>query len=110
MADIEGVALYQTASADYLVVSSQGNDSYLLYQSQAPYEYVGRFRIGVNAAKGFDGSAETDGLDVTTQAVGSGRWAQGMMVVQDGRNRMPDQNQNFKWVPWSEISQALELK
>ncbi|WP_108945001.1 phytase [Shewanella halifaxensis] len=110
VADIEGIALYQTASADYLVVSSQGNDSYLLYQSQAPYEYVGRFRIGVNAAKGFDGSAETDGLDVTTQAVGSGRWAQGMMVVQDGRNRMPDQNQNFKWVPWSEISQTLELK
>ncbi|MCK8045010.1 phytase [Shewanella sp. 1CM18E] len=110
VADIEGVALYQTDDQDYLVVSSQGNDSYLLYQSQAPYDYVGRFRIGVNAAKGFDGSAETDGLDVTTKAVGSGRWAQGMMVVQDGRNRMPDQNQNFKWVPWSEISQALELK
>lgn len=110
VADIEGIALYQAGDDDYLVVSSQGNDSYLLYQSQAPYDYVGRFRIGVNAAKGFDGSAETDGLDVTAKAVGSGRWAQGMMVVQDGRNRMPDQNQNFKWVPWSEISQTLELK
>ncbi len=110
VADIEGIALYQASDDDYLVVSSQGNDSYLLYQSQAPYEYVGRFRIGVNGSEGHDGSAETDGLDVTSQAVGNGRWAQGMMVVQDGRNRMPDQNQNFKWVPWSEISQLLELK
>ncbi len=110
VADIEGIALYQTDDDDYLVVSSQGNDSYLLYQSQAPYEYVGRFRIGVNAAAGFDGSAETDGLDVTSRAVGSGKWAQGMMVVQDGRNRMPDQNQNFKWIPWSEIENTLELK
>jgi 3-phytase len=23
---------------------------------------------------------------------------------------MPDQNQNFKWVPWSEINQTLQLE
>ncbi|PKG56854.1 phytase [Shewanella sp. Choline-02u-19] len=110
VADIEGISLYQADSeTGYLVVSSQGNDSYLLYNSTAPYAYVDRFRIGINASKGYDGSAETDGLDVTSSAVGSGVWSQGMMVVQDGRNRMPDQNQNFKWVPWSEISQTLQL-
>jgi 3-phytase len=110
VADIEGVSLYQAGSeTGYLVVSSQGNDSYLLYNSTAPYAYVDRFRIGVNASKGHDGSAETDGLDVTSSAVGKGVWSQGMMVVQDGRNRMPDQNQNFKWVPWSVISSALNL-
>ncbi|MCL1059364.1 hypothetical protein L2729_15440 [Shewanella gelidimarina] len=47
---------------------------------------------------------------MTSSAVGSGVWSQGMMVVQDGRNRMPDQNQNFKWVPWSEINQTLQLE
>lgn len=111
VADIEGISLYQVDSdTGYLVVSSQGNDSYLLYNSTPPYAYVDRFRIGVNASEGHDGSAETDGLDVTSSAVGSGVWSQGMMVVQDGRNRMPDQNQNFKWVPWSEINQTLQLE
>ncbi|MCL1051738.1 phytase [Shewanella abyssi] len=110
VADIEGISLYQADSeTGYLVVSSQGNDSYLLYDSTAPYAYIDRFRIGVNARLGHDGSAETDGLDVTSSSVGSGVWSQGMMVVQDGRNRMPDQNQNFKWVPWSVISQTLLL-
>ncbi|QQX80246.1 phytase [Shewanella sp. KX20019] len=110
VADIEGISLYQADSeTGYLVVSSQGNDSYLLYNSTAPYAYIDRFRIGVNASLGYDGSAETDGLDVTSSSVGRGAWSQGMMVVQDGRNRMPDQNQNFKWVPWSAISQTLQL-
>ncbi|WP_083700244.1 phytase [Shewanella sp. UCD-KL12] len=110
VADIEGLSLYQPGDeAGYLVVSSQGNDSYLLYDSAPPFAYVDRFRIGVNAQQGHDGSAETDGLDVTSSAVGSGVWAQGMMVVQDGRNRMPDENQNFKWVPWSAITSALKL-
>ncbi|MGS0676243.1 phytase [Shewanella sp. 125m-1] len=110
VADIEGISLYQAdGETGYLVVSSQGNDSYLLYNSTAPYAYVDRFRIGINASLGHDGSAETDGLDVTSSAVGKGAWSQGMMVVQDGRNRMPDQNQNFKWVPWSEISHTLQL-
>ncbi len=111
VADIEGISLYQANSeAGYLVVSSQGNDSYVLYNSTPPYAYVDRFRIGINGKRGMDGSAETDGLDVTASSVGKGRWSQGMMVVQDGRNRMPDQNQNFKWVPWSEISQQLQLE
>lgn len=110
VADIEGLALYQgREGADYLVVSSQGNDSYLLYQGQPPYAYVDRFRIGVNAHKGHDGSAETDGLEVTSRAVGVGPWSRGMMVVQDGRNRLPEQNQNFKWVPWRDIEQRLAL-
>ncbi|MDB2387336.1 phytase, partial [Shewanella sp.] len=110
VADIEGIALYQRHhNSGYLVISSQGNDSYVLYNSHAPYAYVGRFRIGNNADHGIDGSAETDGLDVTAHAVGSGVWSQGMMIVQDGRNRMPEQNQNFKWVPWQDIAKMLQL-
>jgi 3-phytase len=110
VADIEGLALYLPKEGQhYLVVSSQGNDSYLLYNSQPPFAYVDHFRIGINAALGHDGSAETDGLEVTAHAVGSGMWAHGMMVVQDGRNRMPDQNQNFKWVPWQAIASELKL-
>ena len=36
-------------------------------------------------------------------------WSQGMLVVQDGRKRMPEQTQNFKFVPWAEVTRALKL-
>ncbi|RYV01496.1 phytase [Shewanella sp. OPT22] len=101
--DVEGLDLYHGQDKSYLVVSSQGNDSYILYNSEAPYQFVTQFRIGTNFDKGIDGSSETDGLAVTSMPVGDGPWSQGMLVVQDGRNRMPDANQDFKWIPWSSI-------
>ncbi|QLE83679.1 phytase [Shewanella sp. Scap07] len=110
VADIEGLDIYhQTHNHSYLVVSSQGNDSYVLYDAQPPFDFVGRFRIGVNGQQGHDGSAETDGLAVTSSAVGAGVWSEGMLVVQDGRNRLPDEHQNFKWVPWRMVQQQLAL-
>ncbi|MGX9463344.1 phytase [Shewanella sp. A14] len=107
VADVEGISLYQDKDQSLLVVSSQGNNSYLVYQSIAPYAQVGRFRIGVNLEAGVDGSAETDGLAVTHLPVGAGPWQQGMLVVQDGRNRMPSANQSFKWLPWSSVAKHL---
>ncbi|BFL84133.1 hypothetical protein LFREDSHE_25830 [Shewanella baltica] len=121
VADVEGISLYQGANIhgkkqDLLVVSSQGNNSYLLYQANAPYTQVGRFRIGVNLngmengrETSIDGSAETDGLAVTHLPVGSGVWQQGMLVVQDGHNHLPDANQAFKWLPWSSIVKQLDI-
>lgn len=108
-ADVEGLALYHGARASYLVVSSQGNDSYLVLDAAPPWNVRGAFRIGLDAARGIDGASETDGLDVTAANLG-GPWAAGMLVVQDGRKRMPEENQNFKYVPWSAIAEALKLE
>jgi 3-phytase len=105
-ADIEGMDLYQTANENYLLVSSQGNDSYVLFQAEAPYEYVGRFRIVLNAASGIDGASETDGLAVSSAYLGE-KYPQGLVVVQDGRNLMPHEPQNFKLVSWQKINQEL---
>ncbi|MHC8314969.1 phytase [Pseudomonas sp. LB3P31] len=107
-ADVEGLALYQSAGNDYLVVSSQGNDSYLVLDAQPPFASRGAFRVGLNAALGIDGASETDGLEVTSVNLG-GAWSNGMLVVQDGRKRMPEQTQNFKFVPWAEVTKALKL-
>ena len=49
--------------------------------------------------KGIDAVSETDGLDVSSLNFG-GKWKRGMLVIQDGRKRMPETNQNFKYVPW----------
>ncbi|UZM15812.1 phytase [Pseudomonas kielensis] len=107
-ADVEGLALYQSPSRDYLVISSQGNDSYLVLDAEPPFASRGAFRVGLNAAAGIDGASETDGLEVTAVNLG-GAWSKGMLVVQDGRKRMPEQTQNFKFVPWAEVTQALQL-
>ena len=106
--DIEGLALYQTEKDNYLVISSQGNDSYLVVDAEPPFALRGAFRVGVNAEAGIDGTSETDGLDVTSANLG-GPWSKGMLVVQDGRKRMPEQAQNFKYIPWSEVAKALRL-
>lgn len=119
--DVEGISLYQGANIhgkkqDLLVVSSQGDNSYLLYQAQPPYAQLGKFRIGVNLngmengrETSIDGSSETDGLAVTHLSVGTGAWQQGMLVVQDGHNHLPDNNQSFKWLPWRSIIEKLSL-
>lgn len=108
-ADIEGMALYQAKNGNYLVISSQGNDSFVVLDSTPPFSYRGAFRIGLNTDQNIDGVSETDGLDVTSANLG-GLWQQGMLVVQDGRNRMPVQKQNYKYLPWSAVTEALNLK
>lgn len=112
--DVEGMAIYygqtdgKPNGRDYLVVSSQGNNSYVVLDAKAPYAYRGAFRLGINAEAGIDGTADTDGLDVTSANLG-GIYGQGLLVVQDGFKRLPDGPQNFKLVPWSDVKAALNL-
>lgn len=108
-ADVEGLGFYHGKNSSYLVASSQGSDSYVILDSTAPYKVRGVFRVGLNVSEGIDGSSETDGLDVTSFNLG-GAFSEGMLVVQDGRNVMPSSAQNFKYIPWSSIRQALNLK
>ena len=106
--DIEGMDVYRQGDQAYLIVSSQGNDSYILYNAEAPYDYIGRFRVGINAAAGIDGASETDGLTVTSANLGDD-YPAGMLVVQDGRNMLPDELQNFKYVNWKDIADLMNL-
>nr|WP_243054768.1 phytase [Pseudomonas sp. BP01] len=107
--DIEGLALYHGKGGDYLVISSQGNDSYVVVDAKPPYRLRGGFQVSLDAQRGIDGASETDGLDVTSANLG-GPWAKGLLVVQDGRKRMPEGNQNYKYVPWAAVAEALGLK
>ena len=106
-ADVEGLDVYQTDTENLLVVSSQGNDSYLVYNADAPYDYIGRFRVGLNARLGIDGASETDGLTVRSAYLGE-QYPQGLLVVQDGRNLMPNDLQNFKLVDWRDVEAVLK--
>jgi 3-phytase len=109
-ADMEGMGLYKLEGGrGYLVVSSQGNDSYAVFRREGTNDYVGSFVVGANAAAGIDGISETDGLEVTSMAAGPA-FPQGFMVAQDGRNISPPEHQNFKLVPWEAIASALKLE
>lgn len=107
-ADIEGVGFYRGAKHSYLIVSSQGNNSFVVLDATAPYAVRGAFHIGMNVDKGIDAVSETDGLAVTSANLG-GAWHKGMLVVQDGRKRMPEGNQNYKYVPWAAIADLFNL-
>lgn len=108
VADVEGVGLYLGKHHSYLVVSSQGNNSYVIYDAVAPYQERGVVRIQLDAEKNIDGSSETDGLDVTSLNLG-GAFSEGMLVVQDGHKVMPAAPQNFKYVSWEKIRKSLRL-
>ena len=108
--DIEGMGLYKLDSRrGYLVVSSQGNDSYAVFRREGDNAFVGSFRVGADPVAGIDGVSETDGLEVTSRSAGPG-FAGGLMVAQDGRNVSPPEPQNFKLVPWERIAKALGLE
>jgi 3-phytase len=79
-----------------------------VYRREGNNEFVGFFSIVANAAAGIDGASETDGLDVSSAALGS-RFPDGLLVVQDGRNIAPEERQNFKYISWTEIASALGL-
>jgi 3-phytase len=108
--DLEGVGLYaQAGGKGYLVVSSQGNNSYALFRREGDNAYVGSFAVIADGATGIDGISETDGLDVTSASLGASLEG-GAFVAQDGRNVSPPENQNFKLVPWSVIAGKMGLK
>ncbi len=109
-ADVEGITLYEaTADTGYIVVSSQGNNTYAVYRREGDNEYVGSFKIVDSPTSKIDGTSETDGISVNSQ-LKTPTFPQGLLVVQDGNNTMPPQKQDFKYVSWKDVSDALGLR
>ncbi|MEL6133274.1 MAG: phytase, partial [Bacteroidota bacterium] len=102
--DLEGITIYYAADGKgFILASSQGNNSYAVFEREAPYAYLGSFHIADTT--NLDGAEDTDGIDVTNRPLG--KFNQGAFVVQDGFNRDAngkDLTQNFKLVPWEDIA------
>lgn len=61
--DAEGVTIYYAADGrGYIIVSSQGSNSFLVYNRQPPHEYIKTFSV--------EGARDTDGIDVTNVDLG----------------------------------------
>lgn len=104
VADVEGVALAPVGASDgWLVVSSQGDNAYALYDL-ATERFAGRFRVGQGT---LGATSETDGVAVGLGDFGL-KYPGGLFVAQDGDNA--PLAQNFKLVPWASIATALSLE
>jgi myo-inositol-hexaphosphate 3-phosphohydrolase len=106
------LALYAGRSGDpgdgYLIASSQGNSTYVVYDRAPPHAYRGTFRIG--GAGSVDGTEETDGIDLVAAPVGPD-YPAGLLVAHDGFNYDADgsrTNQNFKLVSWADVHFSLQ--
>jgi len=105
--DIEGLALfYKPDGQGYLIASSQGNNSYAIFERAGENKYLINFSVKSGKV---DGSEETDGLDVTHYALNE-KFPAGLLVVQDGYNFDGDtkKSQNFKLVDWRKIAGILD--
>jgi 3-phytase len=99
VADVEGLTIaYGAGEAGYLIASSQGNNSFAMYERGGINAFVGRFEVRGGAV---DAAEDTDGIDVTTVGLGPA-FPAGLFIAQDGQN--DNGNQNFKLVPWQSIT------
>lgn len=102
--DLEGLALLPP---HYLLASSQGNFSYAIFDLSAD-SYLSSFTITDGKV---DGVEETDGIDLCPLPLGP-TYPAGLLVVQDGWNRVSTQlqNQNFKYVDLRKVLELVERK
>jgi 3-phytase len=97
--DVEGLAIYIAPNrAGYLIVSSQGNNTFKVYERGGN----NRFVTTIDPVRGkFGDVQETDGIAVSSCALPP-LFPKGLFIAQDGRNSPA--MQNFKLFGWEDIA------
>ncbi|MBO9622977.1 MAG: phytase [Sphingomonas sp.] len=106
VADVEGMTLLRDGGQTFLIVSSQGDSAFSVWDVSGPAgreRYIGRFRVA--AANGVDGVSGTDGVDAWSGPIGP--FSRGLVVMQDDVNE--GGAQNFKLVDWATVRARLNL-
>jgi 3-phytase len=117
-ADVEGLTLYQEQDGDgYLLASSQGDNTFALYDREVSErnEYEGGFRVAAASAT-LDSVEECDGAAVLNAPLGT-RYPRGLLVVQDGEETpgVPDGEggtrtaTGFKFVDLGAVVDAADM-
>ena len=108
VADVEGLDIHYSEKGATLLASSQGDNSYVAYDLQTA-KVLAKFSIAANAKKSIDGTSDTDGIAIYSQALLD--YPEGILVVQDGFNSEPNgkyENQNFKVIDWRDVQKLLK--
>ncbi|MFF2040647.1 phytase [Kitasatospora sp. NPDC058170] len=120
-ADVEGLTIWRDPEDPkddgYLLVSSQGDNTFAVFSRDDDNEFVRTFRVGAGTAAGSpDGSEECDGAAVTSAPLGR-RFPHGLLVVQDGHNTPAGSgagggertDTDFKFVDWKKVEDKADL-
>jgi 3-phytase len=98
--DLEGVSIvYGANGTGYIILSSQGDSTYAVYDRAGNNAFLKSFTVGNNGT--IDAATGTDGLDVTSSNLG-GSFTGGMLVVHDESNS-GGTTSNLKYVSLSQI-------
>lgn len=108
--DVEGLTIvYGSGSSGYLLASSQGNNSYAVYERDGGNAWVRNVRIddrkNADGTVDIDRVTDTDGIDATSASLGTA-FPNGLFVVQDGANDArpgPTTYQNFKFARLEDV-------
>ncbi|MCE5327210.1 MAG: phytase [Planctomycetaceae bacterium] len=94
--DLEGMTIFPTSDTDgYLIASSQGNNTFKVFDRKPPYAYVGTFTVA--------GVTETDGIDCIAGDFGP-RFPKGIFICHTGADRKICPNM---LVSWTDVLKAL---
>ncbi len=105
--ELEGISLYAgIGDAGYLIAPDQEDDTYLVYERGGDNTFVGRFSVG--EAEGIDRVGEGSGIGVTNMPLGDA-FPNGVFITNDDVNSLPNGNNNFKFVAWESVAEALDL-
>ncbi|MEU6314497.1 phytase [Streptomyces sp. NPDC047014] len=120
-ADVEGLTIWRDPrhprDGGYLLASSQGDNTFAVFDRDRGNAYVSGFRVAPGTRPGSaDGSEESDGAAVTSAPLGR-KFPHGLLVVQDGHNGPastgPDgetrTDTNFKFVDLGALRRATGL-
>ncbi|MEZ2274334.1 MAG: phytase, partial [Microcoleus sp.] len=110
--DVEGLTIYYGENGKgYLLASSQGSNTFAVYDRGGSNGFIGEFAIGTNGA--IDSNQQSDGADVVNVPLGP-NFPSGLLVTQDGFNDpqvFDSQNENFstnfKLTPWQNVATSF---
>ena len=105
--DPEGITIYKKNSTEgYVILSSQGNSTFNIYNRIFPYNFINSFTVEGNEY--IDSTSDTDGLDVVNINLGED-FPSGLLVIQDGNNEGKNliKKQNFKFISIKDVLDNL---
>jgi 3-phytase len=115
-ADAEGLTIYYGPNLEgYILASSQGDDTFAVYERKGDNTHLGSFEVKPAGERGIDGVQASDGAAVINVPLNA-LFREGLLVVHDGENTpeaLDDAgevrpNTNFKFIHWEGIARAFD--
>jgi 3-phytase len=114
-ADAEGLTIYYGPALEgYVLASSQGDNTFAVYERQGDSAYRGSFEVDPAPKRAIDRVQDSDGAAVINVPLNAA-FHGGLLVVHDGENTpevLDDAgdvrpNTNFKFIRWEDIARSF---